>query len=249
MDFLFNKKAKQVIKDALNQPKEVEVVNEAFVAQQKNFDIVTDFLSDKNIDNHKKLYKDYLEKFNKTNAKLDTVDKSAAHTNHSNYRSFKIDETFNMNGSYLHELYFANMADNNSQINMDTLSYMRLNRDFGTFDNWQEDFIACGLSSRCGWVITYFNTFTQSYMNTFIDLHSENVPVGMYPVIVIDMWQHAYYKDYLKDSKTYLTAMMKQLNWRVIEDRVKKADKILNILRGGQWNEVFTLCFLKKKAK
>ena len=111
---------------------------------------------------------------------------------------------------------------------------MRLSRDFGSFDNWQKDFMACAAASQCGWAVTYLNTFTQSYMNTFIDLHSENVPVGMYPVIVVDMWQHAYYKDYLKDSKTYLTAMMKQLNWRVIEDRVKKADKILNILRGGQ---------------
>ena len=70
------------------------------------------------------------------------------------------------------------------------------------------------------------------FLNTFIDLHSENVPVGMYPVIVVDMWQHAYYKDYLKDSKTYLIAMMKQLNWSVIEERIKKADKISQILRG-----------------
>lgn len=48
-----------------------------------------------------------------------------------------------MNGSYLHELYFANIADSQSRISMDSLSYMRLNRDFGTFDNWQRDFIAC----------------------------------------------------------------------------------------------------------
>ena len=70
-------------------------------------------------------------------------------------------------------------------------------------------------------------------MNTFIDLHSENVPVGMYPVIVVDMWQHAYYKDYLKDAKTYLTAMMKQLRWSVIEKRFEKADTILKIIRGA----------------
>ena len=54
----------------------------------------------------------------------------------------------------------------------------------------------------------------------------------LYPVIVVDMWQHAYYKDYLKDSKTYLTAMMKQLRWNVIEERFKKADKIHQIVRG-----------------
>lgn len=227
---LFNSNAKKVIKNTLKTNK--KNINESYVAQEKKFDIQTDFLSDENVNNHIKLYQDYLEKFNKTSAKLDSVDKLAAHTNHSDYRSFKIDETFNMNGAYLHELYFANIADNNSQINMDTLSYMRLNRDFGSFDNWQKDLIACGLSSRCGWVITYLNTFTQSYMNTFVDLHSEHVPVGMYPVVVIDMWQHAYYKDYLKDGKSYLTAMMKQLRWNVIEERFKKADKIIQILKG-----------------
>ena len=94
---------------------------------------------------------------------------------------------------------------------MDSLSYMRLNRDFGSFDEWQKDFIAAGKSSRCGWVVTYLNMYTQSYMNCIIDLHAQNVPAGMYPVIVMDMWQHAYYKDYLKDGTTYLSAMMKQL--------------------------------------
>ena len=69
-------------------------------------------------------------------------------------------------------------------------------------------------------------------MNCFIDLHSQNVPVGMYPVIVVDMWDHAYYKDYLKDSKSYLVGMMKQLKWNVIEERIKKTDKIGQILRG-----------------
>ena len=120
----------------------------------------------------------------------------------------------------------------NSVVNMDSIAFMRLERDFGSFDDWQKDFIACAQSAQCGWAITYLNTFTQSYVNCFIDLHSQNVPVGMYPVIVMDMWQHAYYKDYLKDSKMYLLAMMKQLDWEVIEKRIRKADKIIEALRG-----------------
>jgi Fe-Mn family superoxide dismutase len=138
-----------------------------------------------------------------------------------------------MNGAYLHELYFANVGDAQSRIGMDSLSYMRLNRDFGTFDDWQRDFIACGLSSRCGWAVTYLNMYTQSYMNCVIDLHAQNVPAGMYPVIVMDLWQHAYYRDYLKDASSYMSAMMKQLKWPVIEKRFEKADRILNILRGS----------------
>lgn len=229
-NYLFDKNIKNNISDFIKA--EMNSLNEAYVAQQKQFDIKTDFLTDANIDNHIKLYKGYIESFNQISAQLDTVDRSKANSNNSDYRSFKIDETYNLNGAYLHELYFANMADSNSQINMDMLSYMRLNRDFGSFDEWQKDFIACGLGSRCGWVITYYNMYTQSYMNCFVDFHSENVPFGTYPVLVIDMWQHAYYKDYLKDAKTYLTAMMKQIRWSVVEERVKKADKIANILRG-----------------
>ena len=135
-----------------------------------------------------------------------------------------------MNAIYLHELYFANISDLHSQIAMDSLAYMRIARDFGSFDAWQKDFIACCLASRCGWAMTYFNTYLQRYMNCSIDLHSLNVPFGALPVIVMDMWQHAYYKDYLRDSKTYVYGMMKQLNWEIIERRFKKADKLSQIL-------------------
>lgn len=222
---LFDDKAKKAIKNTFK-------LEESYSAQQKQFNIKTDFLSGKNVNNHIELYKGYIENFNKVSAKLDTADRSNVNGNHSDFRNCKLDETYNMNAAYLHELFFANVGDNNSQINMDTLSYMRLNRDFGTFDSWQKDFIACALSSRCGWAITYLNFYTQSYMNCFIDLHTKDVPAGLYPVIVMDMWQHSYYKDYLKDSKTYLVAMMKQLNWNVIESRIEKADKILNVIRG-----------------
>ena len=68
-------------------------------------------------------------------------------------------------------------------------------------------------------------------MNCVIDLHSENVPFGTYPVIVMDMWEHAYYRDYLKDKKTYVYGMMKQFNWKVINRRFEKADNVSKALR------------------
>lgn len=230
-DHLMTEEAKKVIKETLKL--EEQNINEAFVAQAKQVSLRSDFLSPDNVQNHIELYQGYIDKFNKTSSELDAVDKSSANSNNSEFRSLKIDETYNMNGAYLHELYFANIGDPQSRIGMDSLAYMRLNRDFGTFDDWQRDFIACGMASRCGWVITYLNMYTQSYMNCPVDLHSEQVPVGMYPVIVMDVWQHAYYRDYLKDVNSYMSAMMKQLNWSVIEKRFEKADKILNIIRGA----------------
>ena len=224
MDKLFNGKIKDVIRDTLK-------IDESLTAQEKKFTFNSDFLSNDNFQNHVELYQGYLKNFNEVSAKLDTVDKQNVNCNHSEFRSLKLDEAFNMNGVYLHELYFANIGDPNSEIKMDSLAYMRLARDFGSFDAWQKDFIACAAASQCGWAITYLNTYTQTYMNAVVDLHTNNVPFGCYPVIVMDAWQHAYYRDYLKDVTTYTRAMMKLLRWPVIEERIKKADKIIQVLR------------------
>lgn len=225
-----NKAVKDILRSSLNlDPR--QAVNESLVAAPKTYDLKTEFLSGKNKRNHQELYENYLEKFNKISAELDTADRDGSNSNHSQFRSLKIDETYNMNALYLHELYFANISDLQSNVTMDSLSYMRLSRDFGDFDKWQADFLACCQASRCGWAVTYYNLLTHSYMNAVIDLHSIEVPVGCFPIIVMDVWQHAYYKDYLKDVKTYATAMMKELNWGVIEDRIKKAEKLAQALK------------------
>jgi len=228
MDYLINKNVKKIIKNSLGVENKI---NEALVAQEKSFKLNTEFLTGRNKKNHKELYQRYVKDFNEISAKLDTVDKTKVHSNNSDFRNLKLDETYNMNGAYLHELYFANISDVNSEITMDSLSYIRLARDFGSFNDWQFDFLACCNASRCGWAVTYLNTYTQKYMNCFIDLHSQSVPAGFYPIVVMDVWQHAYYRDYLKDVKTYSKAMMKELNWDVIGKRVEKADKMLAILR------------------
>ena len=113
---------------------------------------------------------------------------------------------------------------------MNSLSYMKLTRDFGTFDAWQEDFVACCLSARNGWAVTFYNPYLKRYINTVIDLHSTNVMIGMMPVIVMDCWEHSYYRDYMTNRKAYVFGMMKELDWNVIEDRIKKSEKLSKIL-------------------
>jgi len=227
---ILNNDIKSIIRSSLKID-EKHAINESLVSQEKKFNLMTEFQSNATKLAHNKLYQNYIEAFNRASAELDTADRQNANSNNSQYRSLKQDETYNMNAVYLHEMYFANISDIQSNIAMDSLAYMRIARDFGDFDKWQEDFIACCMSARCGWAITYYNLFTQTYMNTFIDLHSSQVPVGCIPIVVIDVWQHAYYRDYLSDVKTFTYAMMKELNWNIIESRVKKAEKIAQAMR------------------
>ena len=207
-----------------------EVISEAYVTEAGKFNLKTELLSEKTKKSHQELLEGYVENLNKVSAKIDGCDKSSANLNHSSYRSLKIDETYNHNAAFLHGLYFENISDVNSQITVDSLTYMKLARDFGTFDKWQEDFVACCLSARNGWAVTFYNPHLKRYMNTVIDLHSENVMIGLLPIVVMDCWEHSYYRDYLKDRKTYVYGMMKELNWSVVENRVSKTEKIAKIL-------------------
>ena len=229
---LTNKELKKVIKKSLGPDEEDALqIDEAYVAQLKKFSLPTEMLRAKNKASHKALYDNYVKTFNAISAELDAVDREQASLNHSAYRSLKLDETHSMNAVYLHELYFSNISDVNSEVAMDSLAFMRLERDFGSFDDWQRDFIACALSAKNGWAVTGYSTFLQSYVNFVIDLHDTHVPVGIYPVIVMDVWEHAYYRDYLTKRKTYVYAMMKEFDWVVIEERFVKADKIANVLK------------------
>lgn len=206
-------------------------LDEAFHHEPKPFKQVTEFVSQKTKGAHTELYKGYVESFNRVSKELDTVDRGDVNPRHSAFRSLKLDEVFNLNALWLHELYFANCFDPHSEIVMDSMSFLRLERDFGSFEDWQKDFMACALSAQNGWAVMGYHMFLKKYVNMMVDGHSGNIPIGFYPVIVVDMWEHSYYRDYLTDKKSYLIAQMREINWNVVEERIGKAESIGQALR------------------
>jgi Fe-Mn family superoxide dismutase len=206
-------------------------LDEAYVAQEKPYPQVSEFVSQKTKEAHKALYAGYVETLNRVSAELDTVQVSEADSKHSDFRSLKLDETYNLNSVWLHELYFANVFDPHSEVYMDSMAYMRLERDFGTFTDWQKNAMACALACGQGWLVTGYHMFLKRYVNTFVSNHSQDVMLGLHPIVVIDMHEHAYFKDYQTDAKSYLIAMMRELNWNVIEERFKKAESIHEVLK------------------
>jgi len=223
-----NKQIKKIISDSLGIMKDVPTINESFVATKKSYQLNTDTLSAKNKQNHFKVYQGYVDAFNRTSVELDTIDRTAANPLHSTFRSTKENEIDSLNSVWLHELYFANISDIHSEISMNSLAFMRLERDFGSFDAWQKDFIACAKSAKSGWAVLGYNMFLNSYMNVFIEGNASNVPMGFMPIAVLDTHQHSYYRDYLGDVGTYTIAQMKELNWHVIESRFAKVDTMMN---------------------
>ena len=209
-------------------------INEAYVTQAKKYDLKTELLSEKTKQEHQKILEAHVKRLNELSVALDSVELELANSNSSKIRSLKEDEVYNLNASMLHAYYFENIGDLNSVINMDSLSFMRLERDFGSFDRWQKDFIACALSSRNGWVVTVYNFMLNRYMNVVIDSHDKGIPLGSFPIIVIDCGEHAYFRDYLSDRKSFIYAMMKELKWAQIEERIKKVETMAKSVSGSQ---------------
>ena len=219
------KDLKRVIRESLDG-----VLEEAYVAQPKKFNLSTESLSQKVKVARQKEFEEFVDQLNEISAQLDTVDRDAANDKKSKYRGLKIDESHCMNAAFLRALHFENISDLKSSLTMDMLSFLRLERDFGGFDAWQKDFIACGLSSRDGYAVTGYSTFLKRYQNIVVDTESLNVPIGFLPVISLDVAEGSYYRDYLDDRRSYIIRMMKELNWDVVEKRINRIEKSLKTL-------------------
>jgi len=201
-------------------------MNEAYVLQPKPYTLATESLGKDTKAAHLELYRGYVEQLTRISAELDAVQRKGINGTSSEFRSLKYDELYHLNAVHLHELYFANISDVRSEVHHDSLAYMRLQRDFGTFDEWQFDFKATCESAGNGWGMCVYSIFLRRFMNVFVTSNATNIPAGCYPVIVMDMHEHAYYADYKNNVRGYIIKMMQELNWDVIEERVKRADMI-----------------------
>ncbi len=210
--------------------KKSDLLDEAYVAQKKTYAMTTSYVSEPAKKHHEQLYTGYTEMLGRVSAEVDAADKVNVSAAHSPYRHAKKDEVYNLNATYLHELFFANCFDPNSELFQDAIAFMHLARDWGTFDAWMADFMACALASRGGWVVCGYSLYLKQYINVCVDSHDQGVLVGLVPVLVIDMWEHAYVRDYAADKKSYLTAMMREIDWEVVEDRVERVDALKGVM-------------------
>jgi len=209
------------------------VLSEAYVLEPKRFSLQTEALSDATKKARQAEFEAFVSTLNRISAELEGADRENANAYSSDFRNLKLDEAHNMNASFLRALHFENISDLNSNLTMDMLTYLRLQRDWGTFDEWQRDFIACAMSSRDGYAITGYSIFLKRYINCVIDTESLNVTVGLIPVVALDVAEGAYYKDYLGDRKRYVINMMKQFNWDRIEERIQSAEKVAKVYQNA----------------
>lgn len=190
--------------------------------QVKKFDLTLDGISEKQISQHRDiLYAGYVNKLNEIEERLKTADITKANQAFSDFRALKVEETFALNGVVLHELYFENLGVKSAKPT-GKLSDL-IARDFGSFDRWIENLKACGMAAR-GWVILGLCTYDGRLHNYCLDAHNDRVPVNVVPILVLDVYEHAYTIDFGVKRAPYLDAFVKNINWDAAARRLERVN-------------------------
>lgn len=170
-------------------------------------------------DAHLRLYEGYVTNINKIDAELAQGDakREQSNTTFSYYRELKRGETFALDGVILHELYFENIGGTMKEPKQAVLE--RIEDDFEVFQDWQEDFIATAKASR-GWAVLSYDQRSQRYRNISLDAHDLGNIAYSAPVLVLDMYEHAYFLQYVDKKADYINNFMKNINWAVVGERM-----------------------------
>jgi Fe-Mn family superoxide dismutase len=185
-----------------------------------------DGISDGQIEDHWGLYKGYVTQTNALRKELADM-RAGGQGAGMAYADRRRRFGFEYNGMVLHEYYFGNLtrgasADMNG-------AFAALAADaFGGFDNWKADFVNAGKTRGIGWAICYYDPMNGEINNHFVQLHEDGNVASFQPLVVMDVFEHAYMIDYKAAGRpTYIEAFMKNINWPVIEQRIAAA-------KGGQ---------------
>ena len=124
------------------------------------------------------------------------------------------------NGMRLHELYFDNMTKSPTELKSGKL-YDALGAAYGSFDAWKKDFSAVGAMRGIGWAIAYLDPTNGQITNHWITEHEMGHPAGFKPIVVLDIWEHAYFRDYKPaDRPKYIEAFLANTDWAACEKRL-----------------------------
>jgi len=174
--------------------------------------------SEKLLRAHFKLYEGYVTNTNLLNEKLSELlrEKKEASPEFSEMRRRF---GWEFNGMRLHELYFGNLGGTTTLEPSSPLGEA-LTAGFGDVDSWKRDFTATGAMRGIGWVICYQDPTDGRLLNVWIEEHNVNHLAGGKPILVMDVFEHAFITDYGMDKAAYIKAFFENVTWDAVTSRL-----------------------------
>jgi Fe-Mn family superoxide dismutase len=169
--------------------------------------------------NHFTLYQGYVTNTNKL---MDTLASmlNEGKVGTPEYAELKRRMGWEFNGMRLHEYYFENLGGKAAVDKSGKLG-KKLAENFGSYENWEKDFRGTGTMRGIGWVILYQDSVSGKLFNQWINEHDVGHPAGCIPILIMDVFEHAFITDYGLKRADYIEAFFKNINWAVAESRLK----------------------------
>ena len=170
--------------------------------------------SDTLLNNHFTLYQGYVKN---TNALSESL--SAKEIGTPEYSEMQRRFGWEWNGMRLHELYFGNMTKAGAELGQGILKE-KIEKAFGSLENWKKNFTGVGAMRGIGWVILAYDKEADELFNVWINEHDVGHLSGAVPLLVMDVFEHAFMVDYGLKRADYIAAFWNAIDWSVVESRL-----------------------------
>jgi Fe-Mn family superoxide dismutase len=157
------------------------------------------------------------------NTALDQLDESRSTALYTTLRMLEKDLAFHLGGHINHTLFWKNLSPDGGDRPDGGLG-AAIDRNFGSFDNFRAQFEAAATQVQgSGWAVLGYHPMGQKLLVIQFYDHQVNLPPGLIPLLLCDVWEHAYYLDYRAARGDYVKAFWNIVNWADVATRYQAA--------------------------
>ena len=169
--------------------------------------------------------KHHLAYVNGANSALDALAEARNKNDLTMVNKFQKDLAFNLAGHVNHTVFWKNMSPEGGDKPTGELA-AAIDEYFGSFDAFRAHFTASALGIQgSGWSILVWDILGQKLIIEQLYDHQGNLSVGSIPLLMLDMWEHAFYLDYQNVKPEYVKAFWNIVNWADVQARFLEASK------------------------
>jgi Fe-Mn family superoxide dismutase len=190
----------------------------AYTAKDYNRLLGMEGFSDTLLKNHFTLYQGYVTNTNKLIETLGQITREGK-TASPEFAELKRRFGWEFNGMRLHEYYFENLGGK-GDLEKEGKLFKKISEDFGSYEAWEKEFKGTGTMRGIGWAILYQDNLTRKLFDFWINEHDVGHPAGCAPILILDIFEHAFMIDYGLKRIDYIEAFFKNINWKTVEKRM-----------------------------
>lgn len=190
-----------------------------FTAKNYEHLLSTAGFSDTLLKNHFTLYEGYVKNTNGVLEKLEALAKEEKRAT-GEYAELKRRFGWEWDGMRMHELYFGNMKNGGGVFDEESTLGKKITAQWGSFDEWAKGFKATGAMRGIGWVVLAHDKESDRLFNVWVNEHDTGHLVGTTPLLVMDVFEHAFMLDYGIKRADYITAFWNAVDWSIVEQRL-----------------------------